>query len=46
MVDLLVSDIDFNGYRLKNIPDPIDVKDAVNKAYVDNRVIQPATPIP
>ena len=30
---------------LKNIPDPIDGKDAVNKAYVDDRTIQPAAPI-
>ena len=25
-----VSDIDFNGFSLKNIPDPFDGKDAVN----------------
>ena len=41
-----VSDIDFNGFSLKNIPEPTDGKDAVNKAYVDDRTIQPATPIP
>ena len=41
----VVSDIDFNGFSLKNIPDPIDGKDAVNKAYVDDRTIQPAAPI-
>ena len=40
-----VSDIDFNGFSLKNIPEPIDEKDAVNKAYVDNKTIQPAAPI-
>ena len=40
-----VSDIDFNGFSLKNIPDPIDEKDAVNKAYVDDKTIQPAAPI-
>ena len=40
-----VSDIDFNGFSLKNIPDPIDVNDAVNKAYVDDRTIQLAAPI-
>ena len=40
-----VSDIDFNGFSLKNIPEPIDGKDAVNKAYVDDRTIQPAAPI-
>ena len=34
-----VSDVDFNG------PEPIDGKDAVNKAYVDDRTIQPAAPI-
>ena len=42
----VVSDIDFNGFRLKNIPEPIDEKDAVNKAYVDDKTIQPAAPIP
>ena len=41
-----VSDLDFNGFSLKNIPEPTDGKDAVNKAYVDDRTIQPATPIP
>ena len=40
-----VSDIDFDGFSLKNIPYPIDGKDAVNKAYVDDRTIQPAAPI-
>ena len=40
-----VSDIDFDGFRLKNIPDPIDGKDTVNKAYVDGRTIQPSVPI-
>ena len=41
----VVSDIDFNGFSLKNILEPIDEKDAVNKAYVDDKTIQPATPI-
>ena len=27
------------------MPDPIDGKDAVNKAHVDDRTIQPAAPI-
>ena len=27
------------------MPDPIDGKDAINKAYVDDRTIQPAVPI-
>ena len=36
-----VSDIDFNGFSLKNIPDPIDGRDAVNKDYVDGRTIYP-----
>ena len=40
-----VSDIDFDGFCLKNVPDPIDRKDAVNKAYVDDRTIQPAATI-
>ena len=40
-----VSDIDFDGYSLKNIPNPSDKKDAVNKAYVDDKTIQPAAPI-
>ena len=40
-----VSDIDFDGFSLKNIPDPIDGKDAVNKAYVDGKTIQPSVPI-
>ena len=41
----VVSDIDFNGFSLKNIPKPIDEKDAVDKAYVDDKTIQPPTPI-
>ena len=40
-----VSDIDFNGFSLKNIPDPIDGKDAVNKDYVNGKVILPPAPI-
>ena len=40
-----VSDIDFDGFSLKNIPDLIDGKDAVNKSYVDCKTIQPAAPI-
>ena len=40
-----VADIDFNGFSLKNIPDPINGKDAVNKAYVDGKAIQPPAPI-
>ena len=40
-----VSDIDFDGFSLKNIPDPIDEKGAANKAYVDDKTIQPAAPI-
>ena len=39
-----VSDIDFDGFSLKNIPDPIDGKDAVNKDYVDGRIIYPSVP--
>ena len=35
----VVSDIDFDGFSLKNMPDPIDGKDAVNKGYVDDRTI-------
>ena len=41
----MVSDIDFDGFSLKNVPDPIDGKDAVNKAYVDDRTIQLVAPI-
>ena len=33
-----VSDIDFIGFRLKNIPNPKDNRDAANKAYVDSMV--------
>ena len=40
-----VSDIDFDGFSLKNIPEPIDEKDAVKKAYVDGKTIQPPAPI-
>ena len=29
---------------LRNIPDPVDGKDAVNKAYVDGKTIQPSVP--
>ena len=45
MVHLPRSDIDFNGFSLKNIPDPTDGEDAVNKAHVDGKTIQPAAPI-
>ena len=41
----MVSDIDFNGFSLKNVPEKRDGKDAVNKAYMDDRTIQPAAPI-
>ena len=40
-----VSDIDFDGFGLKNIPDQVDGKDAVNKNYVDGRAIYPSVPI-
>ena len=40
-----VSDIDFDGFSLKNIPDPVDGKAAVNKDYVDGRTIYPSAPI-
>ena len=40
-----MSDTDFDGFSLKNIPDPIDGKDAVNKDYVDGRTIHPNVPI-
>ena len=40
-----VSDIDFDNVSLKNIPDPIDGKDAVNKDYVDGKTIYPGVPI-
>ena len=35
------SPIDFNGFSLKNIPDPVDGKDAVNKDYLDGRTFYP-----
>ena len=41
----MVSDINFDGFSLKNIPKPIDRKDAVKKAYVDEKTLQPAAPI-
>ena len=37
-----VSHIDFNGFSLKNIPDPTDRKNAANKAYVDSIVSLPS----
>ena len=40
-----VSDIDFDSFSLKSIPDPIDRKYAINKAYVDVRMIHPGIPI-
>ena len=40
-----VFDIDFDGFSLKNMPDPIDGKDAVNKAYVDDRTIHLAAQV-
>ena len=36
-----VSDTDFIGYRLKNLSNPRDGRDAVNKAYVDKKVSLP-----
>ena len=42
---MAVSDIDFDGFSLKKIPDPSDEKDAINKAYVDDKTIQPTAPI-
>ena len=36
-----VSDIDFNGYRLIKISNPMDDRDATNKAYVDKKVSLP-----
>ena len=44
LIKTVVSNIDFDGFSLKNIPDPIDGKDAVNKAYVDGKTIQPSVP--
>ena len=41
----VVSHIDFDGFSLKNTSDPIDGKEAVNKAYVDGRTIHPSVPI-
>ena len=37
-----VSDTDFIGYRLKNLSNPRDGRDAVNKAYVDKKVSLPS----
>ena len=37
------SDIDFIGYRLKNLSNPKDNRDAVNKAYVDKKNISSIT---
>ena len=34
--------IDFNGFSLKNIPDPTGRRDVANKAYVDNMVSLPS----
>ena len=37
-----VSDIDFIGYRLKNLSNPKDDRDAVNKSYVDKKLSLPS----
>ena len=37
-----VSDIDFIGYRLKNLSNPKDDRDAVNKFYVDKKLSLPS----
>ena len=37
-----VSDIDFIGYRLKNLSNPKDDRDAVNKIYVDKKLSLPS----
>ena len=36
-----VSDIDFIGFRLKNIPNPKDDRDVADKAYLDKKVSLP-----
>ena len=36
------SDIDFLGYRLKNLSNPKDDRDAVNKFYVDKKLSLPS----
>ena len=40
-----VSDMEFDGFSLKNIPDPIDGRDSVNKEYLDGRTSYPSVPI-
>ena len=37
-----VSDIDFIGYRFKNLSNPKDDRDAVNKIYVDKKLSLPS----
>ena len=37
-----VSDIDFVGYRLKNLSNPKEDRDAVNKIYVDKKLSLPS----
>ena len=37
-----VSDIDFTGYRLKNLSNPKEDRDAVNKIYVDKKLSLPS----
>ena len=37
-----VSDIDFIGYRLKNLSNPKDDRDAVNKSYMDKKLSLPS----
>ena len=37
-----VSDIDFFGYRLKNLSNPKEDRDAVNKIYVDKKLSLPS----
>ena len=37
-----ISDIDFIGYRLKNLSNPKEDRDAVNKIYVDKKLSLPS----
>ena len=39
----LVEDIDLkNQYRIKNLPDPISIREAASKTYVDNKYNDPS----
>jgi hypothetical protein len=36
--DSMTGDLNMGNNKIKNVPDPIDIKDAVNRAYLDQKL--------